>query len=363
MSNVVNLDNIISKCIHTPRVDGYPLYARVDGSLEEGMSVDRGEKWLKACNHTYNSPTNIRRVFITGRRVVIEYYCSRVIEGKPDSTGRWNFKQLEVDLRELIYNHFRGVEEVRFKGTGLSSLYKPWVTSNIEEVYFDWTLLFSEVYMNSGLGCNELLQAYLSNKARGLYKGDIATNMFTLATFKDIQDLRNRYPRLRVVGLISELDSILSMGFSKGKNIKDIIGEETLWYKDSINMELIKQSNSLIVINELKDVGKVNKKFIVRDGIYKYDRDILKNFVNLYTSKIDEYLYKPVEEVKTDVIERLEKSDMEVYLDEIEASRGAGDVRNILLLALDGLSNQEVELFFKSMSSEGEVKYRKLIGK
>ena len=77
-TEVINLDKLISKMIHHPRVQGMPLYTRVDGQLEEGvMSVRDSNKsvvWLEASKRSYSSPDNIRRIFITHRAVYVHLY-------------------------------------------------------------------------------------------------------------------------------------------------------------------------------------------------------------------------------------------------------------------------------------------------
>ena len=381
-----NLDTIIAQAINGPKVDGVPLYARVDGEQETGFNrkEERSAKWETASKTSYTSPTNIRRVFISGTKVVVQTYKPVIIRAKPDPKGCWReFKltggnNLIECVRDMCsYNHRLEMyyvakregreidkpDQINIRGTGLRALSSPWVLSNIEEVYFDWTLLASENNRNAAIGCDEILEAYISGK-RGAIKSNIPVEMFTLANMGNVKDIRNRYPRLKVVGLISELGKILDVKYDKGKPGLDSVEDSNkMWYRLDTNVELIKQSNSLIIINELRgDIPRYNTNFAVRDGIYKYDRDILSNYFSAYEKKVKEYLRKkPDDEEVTVDCERTVKSELEELLDDVVVTRSMADAKSILLLTLTGYTLKEIDGVFSEMSTEGEKKYRELI--
>lgn len=379
-----NLDTIIAQAIHGPKVDSIPLYARIDGQQEIGFRKVEGgksEKWEKACIRTFTSPTNIRKVFISGHKVVVQLYKPIMLKGKPDTNGCWREFKLDDDnnlykiaMDSLNYNQnlsryymekninkdAKEPDRIVIKGTGLKALSHPWVASNVEEVYFDWTLLVSETYLNSGLGCNEILRDYLNGK-RGFIKNDLALNMFVLANGLDVKDIRNRFPRLRCVGLISELGKILDMDFDRGKpGIDNLEDWKKLWILREKNIELIKQSKSLMMVNELNDVSELNTNFSLRTGIYKFDRDILSPFVDDLTRRVNEYL-KGLRKVQKE--ESTQKSKLEILLDEIVAQNGEVEAKKVLLLALSGCKMDEIDKVFEEMSPEGAKKYRVWIGK
>ena len=76
MATVIKLGQLAEEGIHVPRVDGYPLYARVDGAVE------RSEKWQEAAQVIFNSPTNVRNVAITHNRIITETYVGIFKNGK-----------------------------------------------------------------------------------------------------------------------------------------------------------------------------------------------------------------------------------------------------------------------------------------
>ena len=379
-----NIDNIIAKAVHGPKVDDIPLYARLDGDQEQGFNKTAGnksEKWEKACLSSYTSPNNVRKVFISGDKVVVQLYKPVIIKGKPDSRGCWREFTIPKEdslrdnaIKSLTYQQRRSkyfMEQqinpnakepdlIRIRGTGLGALSSPWVCSNIEEVYFDWTLLASEKYRNAGIGCEELLQEYLKGK-RGFMQHGLPLDMFLHANMGNVQDLRSRYPRLRVVGLISELGKILELPFDRGKTGLDSLEDSVkLWVKSDVNVELLKKSNSLIVVTQVnEDIPLYNPKFALRDGIYKYDEEVLREYFSGYARRVD--ARGSGRSLKKVVDTKVEKSELEILLDNIQDKYGTKEVRNTLLLTFSGRPINEMEEAFAEMSAEGEKKYRDLI--
>lgn len=385
-----NLDSIVYQAINGPKVDGIPMYSRLDGNQEESFnkSINKSVKWEKASKTTYTSPTNIKRVFISSTKIVIQTYKPAIIKGVADSKGTWREVSLagdnnisEIIIKALNYNQdlskyymekqinkeAKEPDKVILKGTGLGAISNPWVLSNIEEIYFDWTLLATENNRNLGIGCNELLEQYIKGK-RGYISGEVALNMFLRANSANIKDIRNRFPRLRVVGLISELSKILDAKHDKGRvDLSNLEESIKLWVESETNIELIKQSKSMIMINKLdKDIPKYNTKFSLRDGIYKFDRDILKNYFESYEEKVKEFTrIKKDTTIEKSSIEikdtRTEKSELEVLLDNLVRERCLADAKSVLLLSFAGSTVNEIEEVFMEMSTEGEKKYKALI--
>lgn len=394
MANISkNLDTTLSQAINGPKVDGIPLYSRVDGSQEIGFNSGqsgKSEKWERASLTTFTSPTNIRKVFIAGDRVVINLYKPAIVKGKPDTQGCWREFKLSGDnnihecamkglsysqnmskyyMEKQIDSRAEAPNKVTIRGYGLGAISKPWVLSNIEEVYFDWSILASETYKNAGLGCDKMLETYIANK-RGYTQSDIALQMFMVANSANIKDIRSRFPRLKCVGMISELGKILGAAYDRGKPGLDSVEDSILlWSKRDINIALIKQSNSLIAMNELKeDIPIYNTNFSLRDGIYRFDRDILRPYFADYERRVKDHLRAEVGQraTKSDTAEvtadeKIEKSELEILLDNLTETRCLADAKSVLILSLAGATVSEVNTTFKSMSDLGEKKYRALI--
>lgn len=381
----INLDTLVSQAIHRPSVDGLPLYTRIDGN-EQTNESKKSEKWIRASKSIYSSPNNVRRVFVTGDRVVVQLYKPIIKNGKPDESGTWReikyaeqlnlFKAVEDSLYYLtkISRYYmetavnpNAVEPVRYRitGTGLSALSNPWVCSNIEEIYFDWTLLAAEQFSFAGIGCDKLLNSYI-NGTRGLQSNKIPTAMVLHANSGNITDIRNRFPRLKCVGLIGNLSNILDSDTDKGKSIIESIedGAKT-WCKLEKNIALMKAGGDLVIINELDDIPMgINTNFSIRSGIYKYDDEVLQPYFDSYVAKVTAYRVKQKESAEKAT--RIEKSDLERALDAIIVDKDDAIAKKIikpvLMLTFDGMAKSEVERVYREMSSEGEKKYRALMG-
>lgn len=70
MSKRINLNSVVSKCVHRPIVKGdaemTPLYKRNDGVFDNvGGKSTRSDTWMKTAEVFYASPNNVKRVFIT----------------------------------------------------------------------------------------------------------------------------------------------------------------------------------------------------------------------------------------------------------------------------------------------------------
>lgn len=370
-----NIDTILSKAVNGPKVDGIPLYTRIDGG-QDGFSsqATKSVKWEQASQHTYSSPTNIKRLFITGKRVVIETFKPIISNNKPDGRGCWREIALKEDnLYDIATQAVKSIQglstdRITLKGTGLGVLSSPWVLSNIEEVYFDWTILASDINRNKIQDCNALLGAYVTGK-RGLIKSQVPLDILVESNSCNIKNMRSRFPRLKCVAMISELDSILSVRSYKGnQNIDSLEASAKIWLELDTNIKLVKMSNSLMVICKTnKDIPYYNTNFSLRDGLYKYDKDVLRPFFDSYTQRVknkyredNKKTEKQVEVQSTEDI-RTEKSELEQLLDSMESNSSKADIKSVLLISLAGCKNSEVEEIFSEMTPEGEKKYREML--
>lgn len=388
MANITkNLDTIVAQAINGPKVDGIPLYTRLDGEQEGFTGSVRSDKWERASKTTYTSPTNIRRVFISGTKVVIQTYKPAIIRGKPDSQGCWREFSLEgennlincamksmnydEDMRKYfmekqINPNAKEPDRVTMRGTGLGALSKPWVVSNVEEVYFDWTLLTGDMNRNAGVGCEELLVSYFQGK-RGYLKLTTAIDLFTLANLGNSGDIKTRFPRLRCVGIISELGKILNSKFDKGRPIIEAINNKDntkLWCTMDDNINLIRQSNSLIMMNEVRENSGYNLEYSIRAGVYKYDDEILQDYFEDYEKKVKENTFNMPDkhEGRTDEESlKTNKSELEYLLDSMIEAAGQEETRRLLLISLAGANIQELNKEFNEMSAEGEKRYRDMM--
>jgi len=362
----MNLDKIFAGVIHSPKIGDTPLYTRIDNVYEESKS----EKWLKAAGRNFNSPNNIRRVFIGSSKVLVQFYKPPIRNGKASTNGNW----LEVSLGEDLYEttkKFIGYnqeirqyymekainpkaiepEKVKVQGLGLKVFSSPWVVSNIEEVYFDTSVLLSEDIRGAIPGAQAVFEGWVGGKLQGVINTNLGRDLFFTANGVSENDYRKRYPRLRTIGVVSNLESLFG---GVDREFRDGI-----WMTSNIGVRLLKDSGASFIYNDLgKDLKNYNPAFHCRDGIYVYDRDILVEYIERYKNKASQ----GTSEKKQEVVEvRTKKSAFEVHLDKIRELRGDAYVLKALIIGLNGVEKSEIEEIFRAMSSEGEVMYRKLL--
>lgn len=391
----INLDTIYKEALHKPSVDSIPLYTHIDGKQETFMSGNEGarsQKWTTLSETTYSSPNNVRKVFFTSKKIVVQYYKPYIKSGKSVETGCWRTTALKdtdgtsIDLIEMGMNminydnllmqykisgqNTEKPENIKIGGTGLVALHKPWVCSNIEEVYFDHSILFSSVYRN--LGFENILQLILSNQSK-ILDGKIAQGILVNAVNTNIKNLRNRYPRLKCVGLISNLDTILNQNYDKGKPGIDSVQElREFWYLKPINKDLIKGAGGVVSFSKLTDgISPLNKTFALRSEIYKFDAELLYKFFEEYKERIlnferqqrDIKLGKATSpEVGETVIEESNntnnvKSELEELFDEIYSKAGEKEAKKLANLTFSGYTKLEILTEINKMSTEGKNRY------
>ena len=84
----LNINSILTKYINKPSItaNGIVLYTHVDGYRGELTAMEKlaiaNSKVAMIGQSNFSSPTNVRRVFITGNRVVLQTYKPLSREGK-----------------------------------------------------------------------------------------------------------------------------------------------------------------------------------------------------------------------------------------------------------------------------------------
>ena len=158
----INLNKVFESAIHGPKSDGFVLYGKVPeykASTQLEKNEAASEKFLKASESTFNSPNNIRTVLMTNSQVAVRYYLTYVVKGKAHGST-WAVRKFSgIGLRgiaeESIMNEvnktqtamqqaLRGGSLTQLTGNVFGIFSSPWVCSNIEEIYFDYTVIASE---------------------------------------------------------------------------------------------------------------------------------------------------------------------------------------------------------------------------
>ena len=398
-----NLNKIIKDATHRPQSsDGNVLYAKVPGYSggSEGDRIDteaeKSPAYKAASEHSYNSPTNIRRIFITGKEVVVQYYASMVVKNT-QTVKKWHnvsFKSgddlFQVASDILTYpekmNQYimektvdsKAVEPEGYTitGLGIRVASEPWVCSNLEEMYFDWTLLMSPdiaryfpPYLSDNNGIANLL-----NKTSQAQENvnDICSRLFADYNSSGIKDIRKRFPRLKSVGMISNLYDVLNHPsmIKIDNDFNNMEEAQQTWY--SLNRNLIAQSNSIVYISDLSEgISKLNDVFVVKDNVYKFDFEKLKGEFEKYTTKIKDYKRQRMygtsmggEETSADAMADIDLIPAEQRFVEIEQQYGERILKNALIIATSGheFNKSELHKIFQQFSKPNRKRMASMIG-
>lgn len=382
----INL-NINSMCklgFNAPIVDGCPLYKNVEGYRGED-SLDKykmSEKIAKNLKVRFNSPDNVRRIFVSYKKIVVEFYkpiygersnslTREIVWARNSKSKNGKHIMVKVDMQEVIME-ITGMRredsnkpKYTMTGNPFKCLLSPYVLQNIEEIYFDASMLISSTVMNSGLGENVL--KLLNNKDTD-YKdrGDVQL-LFNQLTLNG-KDVRKQFPRLKAIGYISNLGDIYDSVQRKSgiDSLEDIRGS---WLDNAIIEREIKNPQTNIKIYKIPNVPALNTEFSVKDGIYEFDRIVLDSYRDSIKQRIERYYEskrgKQIEERKKEAEDTLnnEKSELELTLDKMyELFNGDESLIKSQVTALFlGRKISEKEKELKLMSKQGKERYGKYI--
>lgn len=361
----LNLDTLVRNKVHSPRVDGNPLYLRVDGNLATGdsSSADRTDKWYKTANRCYTSPDNIKRVFITHKGVYVHLH--QPIKGYKSTSLKMESK-FKVDLIEVLNSMMSvGNEGIRYKlkGNGLSAITRPWVCSNIEEIYFDWSVLLSEDIMQGGYAdiAIKCLQNHIAPP------NSVVIELFNRFCRGSVKDTRARFPRLRAVGYIDNLDEVYQAAVDKpGRNSIDDL--KNAWYDNGAILQY--SSSQRVAVCILGKKGELITDRSIKSNIYQFDKDVLEEHFNSLENRIKNY-YRSLRDNKQN-IEDIEseqaavnttKSEIEKLIDEFYKKGGIVEAKKAIMLSLKDSTSSERDEVYNSFSDEGKVRYREIFNK
>lgn len=315
MAERLNLDNLVGSTIHSHN------YIKVDGSEASNAKY---VKQYERDKGIYSSPRNIRKLYIKSTGIDIVYYRPIVGGGDNLSETIGYSNENKTLLKKICYNfinEYMGREcesSINVQGTGFASFKNDLSVSNLEELYFDWTLLLGnkelfsvfadllklkrpvmglanigyEFYadvnsantvkmkrlqantMNSSVWNNipgskealNILIPYLTKEMCGDKRGGLATN----------------FPRLKYIGFIGNSNLVLK---SKGKVSKEVIKNyefEAFYNQYSIEeiQKGIFSNGELFKFCLFYDTGVdlINTGFRVDTGLYQFDADFLYDF-------------------------------------------------------------------------------------
>lgn len=385
------LNYYINKALHRPRLkDGeneFIMYVNTDnasGNMENMESLKKAQQspiYKKRSIDNYNSPTNIRKVWITGKRVAVQYYTT-VKTAKKDGK-HYYVKEMEVNLFDILKGQMQYNEKMNrysmskaagekaekpeycsIKGNPFSVFLNPYTLNNVEEIYVDYSVcLASDEAKPYFSGLMSMLPELVATRTQyNCVKNHELGQAFCNLTGISSDMLRKRFPRLRLIAMVSRLDEILTHQGNKNVDLdfkmSDIESKKVNWL--DLNEHLIQTSNSFVMRTDIYHAG-LNTEFNVKDQQYKLDALFLKGLVAEYSQKVKDFSrqkrYGSTEKESEDIIES-QMSEEEKLICSLDERQQA----NVLLLVLDGKTIQEKSRFFSNISKANRDRLMRIAG-
>ena len=381
----------INKALHRPRLkDGeneFIMYVNTDnasGTMENMESLKKAQQsaiYQKRSIDNYNSPTNVRKVWITGKRVAVQYYTT-VKTAKKDGK-HYYVKEMEINLFDILKDQMQYNEKLNsysmsktagekvdkpdsgsIKGNPFSVFLNPYTLNNVEEIYVDYAVcLASDEAKPYFYGLMSMLPQLMTSRTQyNCIKNHELGQAFCNLTGIGSDVLKKRFPRLRVIAMVSRLDEILMHQGNKNVDLEfkmsDIESKKVNWI--DLNEHLIQTSNSFVMRTDIPHSG-LNTEFNIKDQQYKLDALFLKGLVAEYSQKVKDYSrqkrYGTTEKESEDIIES-QMSEEEKLICSLDEKKQA----NVLLLVLDGKTLQEKSRFFSNISKANRERLMKMAG-
>lgn len=368
--NVVNLDSVVGQLIAKPVTkDGCVLYARVDNKIE-GLdgSIVENYKQDNSARQKYNSPDNLRRLFITLDGVYVQYH--KPIHGGNGTLFReysWGDSLGDIERRKAFIKELgvqgcnaqrlemmstsMGLENFpALKGFGLGALNKPWVYQNVEEVYVD-ELVFT-CYNKYKQGD---FSTYYNGTSVGLLKYLLRITIESVGV-SSLEELRNKFPRLHTIGYIHNLNEVIKQNKVHLNGNDEKKEERVLSFADKVFGVSEDKLLSSVLTNEFAICRLYKNRswmlnYSKKTGLYKFDSELESYFEDLKNQ------YKKAQETNTGKSEMTEIDKALINAFEIG---GEQLVRNVLqVYYITG--NLKKEQLRENMSSEVYERFKHLI--
>lgn len=263
--NSINLVKTIAQGVHFPNVDEYPLYVRVE-DYQSDIS-NKSAKWVKMAQEHYNSPTNVRYVCITNKTITVELY--KGIYEKGTLAKRKNIKSirdrnLEEYAKCLIATEPMCKLEYKATGNPIRTLIHPWVCTNIERIFVDWTCLLDATEI---IGYDKVI-AVLTGRMQ-LSQDDLMAIVCDGLKCNP-NEINYKFPRLHLIAYCFNLSEYVE----QSKDISDLT-------------RALSGNATIIKLKQAK-----TSKFSLRMGIYKYDDLVLSKYIDSITANKNEQASK-----------------------------------------------------------------------
>lgn len=377
MAKQFRLGKVFRDYIHNPRVNGMLYYVpkNNDKTTKEDRDLLNNNDYKKNMHKYMNSPTNVRRIWITCDRIVVEYFAAPIVNGAANnliiSRHVDGFKKI---AREFVEYKQLGTaaaamsrrEKIDITGTISQAITYPYVCNNLEEIYFDWSALISNdiIPIVGGMNGNwlNMVNTYMNKQSiTGKLSGNEA-----LAVFLGNNTNKSEYPRLKTIGFISNLADI-NIAYNADtfslKNPK--INSDTPWILNPEVQERLNQSGMdyWVTFNAsaIKDNSNLDS-FKIKTSQYVFDEQYLLPKIKSYVDKVKELKLKGgyTATAEADAAKQKDALDnmfaAEGTLDEIilRIRREKNDdfLKGVINLAVHSISQEDVNIGFSQMSPE-----------
>ena len=260
MSIQVNLKTEYSRLIHVPVSSdtGNPLYVPSGLTGERAgedsvASINRTPEWSCLSRHTYNSPTNVRRLVLTSRWVYVGLYTPYISSNAPSGYGtnviHKTSNRLHEAVNQILYpnhqNHQDHQDHQNYTLTGdMTAPLSTWVLSNLEELVVDETVLLSSNISNNIIPYEtrikfaRMLREANSFKTFGSSISKCKSAILSYAVpCKSREEVLSKFPRLQIITVIPGLGkkNPSELGLKSEKAIVyQLIFERKLYSKEDI---------------------------------------------------------------------------------------------------------------------------------
>jgi hypothetical protein len=205
----ININSLISGLVHRPlSSEKYVLYPKVEnytGDMETKSKAEQSELFKRESSIFFNSPTNIRKLFISGEIVQVQYYGliaankKEVRHLETRSFGAKTLKDFCIDnlkfeesmqrflMSQVIDSKAKKPDKINIGGNGIGIASSPYTCNNLEEIYLDWTMLmspevipyFRELFMDTPL--DYIFKAFASGSTEfSVIENNTMANVFTV---------------------------------------------------------------------------------------------------------------------------------------------------------------------------------------
>ena len=400
MRKKITLSSCFSNLIHQPRTNsGYALYTRVANSDQNDeyndyvRKAEQDSEYISKSQKNYNSPENIRRIFLTGKGVAVHYYVDPIISGSScGKCAKYSTMYLDTEESNLLqvaekiayydmnYSQYvmskaidkNAKEPIRYDIDGTFNFAShPYTLNNIEEIYFDWTILLSNEILP--LVANifgvqsqiQLAQKMLSGTQSSYMECNQLVNLFTQASMGGSKNIEKRFPRLRTIAMISNL-AYLDESIAMNKQLSPSDINNKTWL-DMYKEQLLNAGNCLIMESKIRK--SVTSDFIIKTSTYKFDSEVFEPRIKKYKAELEDLIRQAkygskTEEKFDDNIEVSEElSELEQKLVALGNKADKLDVLTLQYVYNYGTANNsDWKDILRGFSKNTRVKYANALG-